>query len=52
MASQYAHEEDYFRGILGDGEVEDALKELARLTKEEELIVAAHTNVIVRQGEY
>ncbi|KZV62942.1 hypothetical protein PENSPDRAFT_758344 [Peniophora sp. CONT] len=42
---------DYFRGVLGNTDVKDALKSLEKLTKKELLEAAAQTNAIVREAE-
>ncbi|VDB86734.1 unnamed protein product [Peniophora sp. CBMAI 1063] len=40
---------DYFRGILGNEDVQEALEKLELLTNEEQLAVAADTNATVRK---
>ncbi|KZV64127.1 hypothetical protein PENSPDRAFT_669265 [Peniophora sp. CONT] len=52
VTTKVLRKEDYSRVFLGETDVKEALKELEELTKEEQLIVAANTNAIVRQGAY
>lgn len=51
IVAHCAQKDDYFCGILGHNDVKKAVQKLEELASEEQLMVAADTNTVVRKGK-